>query len=54
MQLLYIPAVSGTNADENVHKTDENGGTNDYVTGKILVANAASLVGKYYIYYTTV
>jgi|LGVE01.1.fsa_nt_gb hypothetical protein len=46
--------VSGSNADENVHKADENGGTDDYVSGKILVANAASLVGKYYIYYTTV
>lgn len=46
--------VSGTNATENVHRVDANGGTNDHVTGKILVANATSLVGKYYIYYTVV
>lgn len=35
-------------------KVDANGGTNDYITGKILVANAAELVGKYYIIYTVV
>lgn len=46
--------VSGTNATENAHRVDANAGTNDHVTGKILVANAASLVGKYYIYYTVV
>lgn len=46
--------VSGTNATENVHKVDENGGTNDYITGKILVEAASSLVGKYYIFYVTV
>lgn len=45
---------SGTNGNEKAHKADENGGTNDYITGKILVANASSLIGKYYIYYTTV
>lgn len=33
---------------------DENGGTNDYITGKILVQNAAALVGKYYIFYTVI
>lgn len=33
---------------------DEKGGTNDYVTGKILVANAAALVGDVYIVYFTV
>jgi hypothetical protein len=33
---------------------DENGGTNDWVTGKILGANAASLDGKMYILYTKV
>ena len=33
---------------------DENGGTNDYVTGKILVANAAAVVGDVYIVYFTV
>lgn len=46
--------VSGTNATENAHRVDANAGTNDHVTGKILVANASSLVGKYYIYYVTV
>lgn len=35
-------------------KLDENGGTTDYLTGKILVANAASLVGNAYIFYTIV
>ena len=45
---------SGTNGDEKVHKMDESGGTNDYITAKILVQNAASLVGKYYIFYTEV
>jgi len=33
---------------------DENGGTNDYITGKILDQNAAALVGKYYIFYTVI
>ena len=33
---------------------DENGGTNDYITGKILTQNAAALVGKYYIFYTVI
>lgn len=33
---------------------DEKGGTNDYITGKILEQNAASLAGKYYIFYTVV
>lgn len=46
--------VSGSNATGNVHRVDENAGTNDYVTGKILVEAASSLVGKYYIYYTVV
>ncbi len=46
--------VSGTSATENVHRVDAMAGTNDYVTGKILVANAGSLAGKYYIYYTVV
>ena len=30
---------------------DENGGTNDFVTGRILVANSAALVGNAYIVY---
>lgn len=33
---------------------DEKGGASDYVTGKILVANAAALVGDVYIVYFTV
>ena len=32
-------------------KWDKNGGTNDYITGKILAQNAASLVGKVIIEY---
>ena len=47
-------ASSGTNADEKVHKVDENGGTNDWVTGKILVEKCDDLVGKYYIEYVVV
>jgi len=47
-------ADTGTNGDEEVKKVDANGGTNDWITGKILVANAASLVGKYYIEYIVV
>lgn len=41
----------GTNGDIKAIRWDAKGGTNDYITGKILVANAASLVGKYYIEY---
>lgn len=33
---------------------DENGGANDYITGKILAQDAAALVGKYYIFYTVI
>lgn len=43
----------GTNGKSKA-KLDENGGTTDYITGQILVANAASLVGKYYIEYMIV
>jgi len=46
--------VSGTNATENVHKMDAKAGTNDYITGKILVETAIAMVGKYYIYYVVV
>ena len=35
-------------------KVDENGGSNDYITGKILTANAASLVGNVYIHYSVI
>jgi|GEM_PF-3104290 len=45
---------TGTNGDEKVHKVDENGGTNDWITGKILVEKCDNLVGKYYIEYVTV
>ena len=43
-------ANAGTNGGAPV-KWDKKGGTNDYVTGKILVQNAASLVGKVIIEY---
>ena len=43
----------GTNGKSR-QKMDENGGTTDYITGQILVANAAALAGKYYIFYTAV
>ena len=43
---------AGTNTNGNkVVKWDKKGGTNDYVTGKILIANANSLVGKAIIVY---
>ena len=45
---------SGTNGDEKVKRWDAVGGTNDYITGKILVADATSLVGTYTIYYKNV
>jgi len=32
-------------------KLDANGGATDYITGQILVQNASSLAGKYYITY---
>ena len=35
-------------------KVDENGGTNDWITGKILVANASALAGYAYIFYLIV
>ena len=43
----------GTNGKSRA-LVDEKGGTNDYVTGKILVANAAALAGDVYIIYFTV
>jgi hypothetical protein len=42
---------NGTNGEGKSWKWDKNGGTNDHVTAKILVANAASLTGKLYIQY---
>ena len=41
---------AGTNGGEP-KKWDKNGGSNDYVTGKILAQNAASLAGKVIIEY---
>jgi hypothetical protein len=41
---------AGSNGGEAL-KWDKNGGTNDYITGKILVQNAASLVGTVIIEY---
>ena len=35
-------------------KLDAKGGTTDYITGQILEQDAASLAGKYYIFYTVV
>jgi hypothetical protein len=35
-------------------KLDAKNGTTDWITGQILVANASSLVGKYYIRYVGV
>ena len=43
-------SAAGSNGGQPV-VWDENGGTNDYVTGKILTQNAASLVGKVIISY---
>ena len=43
----------GTNGKARA-KVDEKGGTNDYITGKILTANAASLAGYAYIHYMVV
>lgn len=43
----------GTNGKSR-GKVDELGGTNDYITGKILAQNAASLVANAYIHYSAV
>jgi hypothetical protein len=37
-----------------VHKMDEKGGANDWITGKTLAQNGTDLVGKYYIEYIVV
>ena len=42
---------NGTNGEGKSWKWDKNGGTNDHVTAKILVANATSLAGNLYIQY---
>ena len=41
---------AGSNGGDAL-KWDKNGGTNDYITGKILVQNAANLAGKVIIEY---
>ena len=43
----------GTNG-KSKQRLDAKAGTTDYITGRILVANAASLAGNVYIYYTAV
>lgn len=43
----------GTNGKARA-KVDEKDGSNDYITGKILAQNAASLAGYVYIHYTIV
>ncbi len=43
--------AAGSNGGAPV-KWQQRGGTNDYVTGKILVADASNLVGKVFVYYT--
>lgn len=45
---------NGTNGDGKVLKMSAKAGSTDYVTGKILVADAASLVGNVYIHYIKV
>ena len=42
---------NGTNGEGKSWKWDKKGGANDYVTAKILVANATSLAGKLYVQY---
>ena len=43
---------NGANGEGKSWKWDKNGGTNDYVTAKVLVADATNLVGNLYIQYT--
>lgn len=45
---------TGTNGNEKAHKVDEKDGSNDYITGKILVEAASALEGYVYIFYTKV
>ena len=42
---------NGTNGEGKSWKWDKNGGTNDYLTAKILTANATNLAGNLYIEY---
>ena len=43
------PGDTGTNGNEKIKIWNKAGGTNDFLTGKILVANASNLVGKVYV-----
>lgn len=43
----------GTNG-KSLCRLDVAGGTTAYITGQILVQNAAALAGKYYIFYTII
>ncbi len=46
---------TGVAGDEKPHVMDENGGTNDWLTGKEISGNSmASLVGNVYIIYTEI
>lgn len=47
-------ADKGTNGTTQVVKRDAKGGTNDHITGKILVAKCDNLVGYVYIEYLLV
>jgi len=47
-------ADEGTNGTQRVVKRDAKGGTNDYITGKILVEKCDNLVGYVYIEYVIV
>jgi hypothetical protein len=51
---LYDNVTDGGTNGKSRQRLDAMAGTTDYVTGQILVANAASLVGKYYIEYVLV
>ena len=42
---------NGTNGEGKSWKWDKSGGTNDYVTAKILTADATSLAGSLYVQY---
>jgi hypothetical protein len=62
--LLDGVAITATGVFDNITNKGSNGlpqvvldekdGSTDYITGKILVAEAAALVGKVYIFYTVI
>jgi len=51
---LYDNIDDQGTSGKSKQKLDEKDGTTDHITGQILVADAASLAGKYYIIYTEV